>query len=188
MTPLALLDDLRRRGVRVWPAGDKLRFAPKSAVPPDLREAIASHKSALLLLLAGDPWIAPDWADRIDPATGLPLRWLDPRPDLHEDHALWVRVLAAAWQDGQELHGLLHGLRCGGARLEMLPYPGPYWEPPTNSLSTRTLSVPRLVLDITSLMQPFGEEEGEALRRRWLAPMRDRIDRVLRVVQRQGAN
>lgn len=48
---------------------------------------------------------------------------LDPRPDLAEDHASWVAVLAAALEfdphPGTEasVHGLLHGLRCAGARL-----------------------------------------------------------------------
>src|SRR5690606_13770921 len=43
---------------------------------------------------------------------------LDPRPDLAEDHRQWVAVLSMAWHRDRDLWGLLHGLRCGGARLE----------------------------------------------------------------------
>lgn len=49
---------------------------------------------------------------------------VDPRPDLVEDSHLWVQVLGAAYKVGadkgkaQPLYGLLHGLRCGGAKLK----------------------------------------------------------------------
>lgn len=47
----------------------------------------------------------------------------DPRPDLAEDHDAWSAVLAEAerWDPAagteRSLAGILHGLRCGGARL-----------------------------------------------------------------------
>lgn len=46
---------------------------------------------------------------------------LDPRPDLEEDHRIWVAVLALAYNGDPGLHGLLHGIRCCGGRLERLP-------------------------------------------------------------------
>ncbi len=45
---------------------------------------------------------------------------LDPRPDLDKDHGWWVALLLAAKQrgrDDQDVFGILHGLRCGGAGL-----------------------------------------------------------------------
>lgn len=64
----------------------------------------------------------------------------DPRPDLREDHMLWASVLIIAQQhdlriladqvfttrakpelpSGGSIFGLLHGLRCAGARLQKL--------------------------------------------------------------------
>lgn len=46
---------------------------------------------------------------------------LDPRPDLDKDHGYWVALLLAAKQrgrDDQDVFGILHGLRCGGAGLQ----------------------------------------------------------------------
>jgi hypothetical protein len=57
----------------------------------------------------------------------------DPRPDLEADHVLWVALLTTARERGEELFGILHCLRCGGAHLErdkdfgMLIRPGE-WE------------------------------------------------------------
>ncbi len=42
---------------------------------------------------------------------------LDPRPDLFADHAEWAAILDMAHQEGDEIWGILHGLRCGGAKL-----------------------------------------------------------------------
>ena len=84
---------------------------------------------------------------------------LDPRPDLEEDHRDWVAVLAAARQDS-ELHGLLHGLRCGGARLERRQGArGAYYR-----------------IDYSPLLSYWDED---VLRRDWLEPMRGRIKAVL---------
>lgn len=84
---------------------------------------------------------------------------LDPRPDLTEDHRDWVAVLAAARQDS-ELHGLLHGLRCGGARLERRQGArGAYYR-----------------IDYSPLLSYWDED---VLRRDWLEPMRGRIKAVL---------
>lgn len=43
----------------------------------------------------------------------------DPRPDLQEDHQLWIRLLELAMKRyGEELAGILNGFRCGGTRLK----------------------------------------------------------------------
>lgn len=50
--------------------------------------------------------------------------YYDPRPDLAEDHELWIRILTEAYWYCQgmpsleQLYGSLHGLRCGGARVQ----------------------------------------------------------------------
>ncbi len=49
---------------------------------------------------------------------GASVKWFDPRPDLSEDSPLWSEVLGEAEGD-KNLFGLLHGLRCGGGRLEV---------------------------------------------------------------------
>ncbi len=42
---------------------------------------------------------------------------LDPRPDLEVDHGYWVALLTSAKLKSQDVFGVLHGLRCGGAGL-----------------------------------------------------------------------
>jgi len=91
----------------------------------------------------------------------------DPRPDLVEDHRDWMAVLAQAWQEvdaqgRRPVWGLLHGLRCGGARLEVREGArGAYYR-----------------IDYTPLLGWWDEAE---LRRRWLEPYRDRIKAVLQL-------
>lgn len=41
----------------------------------------------------------------------------DPRPDLAEDSALWVRFLELAGEKDKQLAWTLHGFRCQGTRL-----------------------------------------------------------------------
>jgi len=80
---------------------------------------------------------------------------------LVEDHRDWMAVLAAAQQDDKELFGLLHGLRCGGARLEV---------------RVTSQGRPYYKLDYSALLSVWKEDE---LRRRWLEPMRARIKAAL---------
>jgi hypothetical protein len=49
--PIELLAELTRRGVEIVVAGGRLRFRPQGAVTPDLRAALAEHKTELLKLL-----------------------------------------------------------------------------------------------------------------------------------------
>ena len=85
---------------------------------------------------------------------------LDPRPDLAEDHLRWVAVLSMAWHQDRDLWGLLHGLRCGGARLE-----------------TKRASDGREMfrLDYRPLLDVWSEKE---LRSQWLEPYREAIKRL----------
>src|SRR5919202_6480234 len=52
MTAAELLNALRERGVRLEAAGGHLRYRPASAVPAELRAALAVHKPEVLRLLA----------------------------------------------------------------------------------------------------------------------------------------
>ena len=80
---------------------------------------------------------------------------LDPRPDLKEDSSRWEAVLSEARKD-PELHGLLHGLRCGGARLEQRPRGS-------------------LRLNYNPLLKAWQRKE---LLSNWLEPNRDKIQAV----------
>jgi len=51
MSGAEILRKLSAKGVRVWPAGDKIRFAPRSAVDADLLGAMRTHKPELLAVL-----------------------------------------------------------------------------------------------------------------------------------------
>ena len=53
MTANDILSELKRRGVHLEMAGDKLRVRPRGAVDPDLVEAMRRHKGELLGLLSG---------------------------------------------------------------------------------------------------------------------------------------
>lgn len=49
----------------------------------------------------------------------LPLpHWIDPRPDLKEDTALWTALLELAHEYDDEICAVLNGFRCGGTRLK----------------------------------------------------------------------
>ena len=85
---------------------------------------------------------------------------VDPRPDLTRDAALWKVVFAAA-ADDSDLFGLLHGLRCGGAKIVQRP---------DNSLKI----VYRPLLP--------GWDEGELVTN-WLMPRRKKITRLFRQVR-----
>jgi len=98
-----LLAELSSRNIRVSVVDDRLRVdAPKDALTPVLKEAIAERKAELIERLF--------WTT-------------DPRPDLTEDADLWARLLSLAYDfDGTDrdgLFGVLHGCRCDGVKLIM---------------------------------------------------------------------
>lgn len=89
MTPaVALLADLRARGVELVAIGDRLRFRPASAVSGDTREALRVHKAELLALLTAGS--AFPWPDALP---GLGRRTVGPFAlcsDCRTEHS-WVR-------------------------------------------------------------------------------------------------
>jgi hypothetical protein len=85
---------------------------------------------------------------------------VDPRPDLTHDAKLWVTVLMAAVDD-PKLYWLLHGLRCGGARLTRKPNGA-------------------LKLNYKPLLSSWDEDE---LLRDWLMPQRTKIAQLFRKVR-----
>lgn len=75
----------------------------------------------------------------------------DPRSDLKDDSRLWLAVLAVAKRHtSPKTFGLLHGLRCGGARLN--------WT---------TQKKRRLKFDTKEVEKVIPREK---LQREWLAP------------------
>jgi hypothetical protein len=59
MTAADLLADLRRRGVTLAAAGDRLRWCPREALSGEEREALARHKPELLAILAARVELLP---------------------------------------------------------------------------------------------------------------------------------
>ena len=55
MSAQALVAELRTRGVELIPAGDRIRFRPASAVPPELVERLRAHKAEVLAILTPAP-------------------------------------------------------------------------------------------------------------------------------------
>lgn len=61
MDAAKLIGELKRLGVELRPAGDKLRFRPCSAVTPEMRRELARHKSALIRLLTRERGQTPPY-------------------------------------------------------------------------------------------------------------------------------
>ena len=51
MSAMKLLADSARLGIRLEAHGDRLRYAPRSAVTPDLADRLKAHKGELLAIL-----------------------------------------------------------------------------------------------------------------------------------------
>lgn len=97
----------------------------------------------------------------------------DPRPDLEDDSGMWDVVLYEAMQadrragtehSERSIYGLLHGLRCGGARLTVTEQR-------------------KLRLDYQALLGWWNENR---LRREWLMPARAEIAAVFEAARRLG--
>jgi hypothetical protein len=75
MTAAELLAELNRRGISLRVQGDRLELdAPRGALTPELRRALADHKAELLRLLA-DPladWLAAPVPLHVEPPTSEP--------------------------------------------------------------------------------------------------------------------
>lgn len=89
----------------------------------------------------------------------------DPRPDLQEDHQLWIRLLELAMKRyGEELAGILHGFRCGGTRLRR----------------GKNGYLLRPDIDPTDSVAWPSVEEYEAMRDKYLAPWREEVIALLK--------
>ncbi len=101
MTTDELLDILGGAGCSLYLDAGRLHVDhPQGALTPDIQAEIRRHKREIeARILLGD----------------------DPRPDLGEDSALWVRLMSLAYVADPELAGSLHGMRCCGTRLQRTP-------------------------------------------------------------------
>ncbi len=84
----------------------------------------------------------------------------DPRPDLKQDHGLWTDLLTNAHSIDPNVEGLLHGLRCGGARLQKSP--------------DHRLTITR---------GEWSVPEWEEIKAQWLTPNRDMIVKAIRITE-----
>ncbi len=81
----------------------------------------------------------------------------DPRPDKVTDHKHWQDVLHNAWHTDQDLYGVLHGVRCGGAEI---------------------------VLTANSFMLvpgDWGPVEWDNVKQRYLSPCKEKLIKVFRI-------
>jgi hypothetical protein len=79
MNAFELLQDFRSRGVLLEVQAGKLRFAPRDAVTPELRDALREHKADLLVLLA-EPAEAAEPAE-LKTGTAVPVLTEPTEPD-----------------------------------------------------------------------------------------------------------
>lgn len=109
---------------------------------------------SLLDLLEGEPAAVP-------PPAPSRVVWMEPRPDLTADNADWKRLLRLAYaksgDDPDGVFGVLHGVRCCGARLERQ----------------------RGKWRILPPAEGTDDAEWEDLRQRWLTPHRETIAELL---------
>lgn len=114
VTAAALVADLRRRGIRLEAAGDRLRYAPKDALSPADVEALRAVKADVLRLLTD-----PDVDDVAAPGgpCGLcwsPLAYVEGWPTAGE--ARWLCPSCAA-QPAPSMVAVLAGLAASGDSL-----------------------------------------------------------------------
>ena len=50
-----ILEEVGRRGISLFPKGDRLRFYPKNALTPELLEELKEHKAEMLVVLGEEP-------------------------------------------------------------------------------------------------------------------------------------
>lgn len=58
-----LMDELSRQGILLEARGDKLRYWPKSAVPPETVERLREHKREIIARLQGRQSAMHEWSD-----------------------------------------------------------------------------------------------------------------------------
>jgi len=109
-----LLDRCAEAGIRLSVDGGVLHVDAPDVLTVDLLlDELKEHKASILeTLTASHNSHYPHNTPRPD----------DPRPDLTTDHRLWVYLLRWAWlDDNYDALGVLDGVRCCGARLEVRP-------------------------------------------------------------------
>ena len=84
----------------------------------------------------------------------------DPRPDLKEDSQLWEKILKIAEGIDEKTYHILHGFRCGGAKLEIK--------------NDKVNMKPRIGKN--HLWQ--SQEEYNKDRKQWLMPLRESISEI----------
>ena len=164
----ALLERLDSLGVTVHLLGPgRIGLSPPERIPSDLRTEIVACKAELAALVAARP-PSKAWADPVPPPVERPPS--DPRPELVADSLAWAHLLAYASTDRSDfkgLYGVVHGARCGGARLSFT--------------RGRWRVEPRI--DPAELVSIWHDEAAwEADRGRYLVPHRERLTALLRLV------
>jgi hypothetical protein len=107
VSPEALLEGLRARGIELWAEGATLRYRVASGrLPDDVRSLLLSHKPELLTTLRVANYPTP--SAPAQPAAGLTA----------EEHAALVR-LAVGWEmDAEEVATMWRQCREGGEALD----------------------------------------------------------------------
>lgn len=88
-----------------------------------------------------------------------------PRPDLKENSQLWKQVLKTAEKIDKKAYYILHGFRCGGAKLK--------------TINDEITMVPRTGENY--LWQ--SREEYMKDRKKWLMPLRESISEIFNLVE-----
>jgi hypothetical protein len=94
---------------------------------------------------------------------------IDPRQDLSEDHHLWKCILLRSYTVNPYLTHVLHGLRCGGTRIQ----------------KGRTWYVLRPDIDPTGNLAWDSLESYEELRDRYLKPHLDELIDLLKQLTKE---
>lgn len=93
MSTIDLLIDLHRRGVRVRPNGDNLKFnAPVGVMTPEIRATLAEHKPQIIELLTL-PCPSCGKPAQVEYGDGWTHRWCSGHYDV------WEREMGRRWRD-----------------------------------------------------------------------------------------
>ncbi len=111
MTPGQLLVELFRRGVRVEADGDRLRYSPRSRVPPELVELMCQHKPALLQTLGRVMFSPkPDGVGALPVPSGV---YETPPAPREAAGSVDDSVVADGWLEGDEVPDVEPCDQCG---------------------------------------------------------------------------
>jgi TubC N-terminal docking domain len=113
VSPAALVETLRARGVTLEVHGDRLKVRPATAVTPDEVEKLRQHKTEVLRLLAPAPAATPVSLDRVTIREVL-------GPDTDDPHA----VACVRFEVVATVRELKAGIRAGCSRRGALSTAG----------------------------------------------------------------